>query len=167
MVSNSSGASYSWTISIGFSSSSMMITSGSAVGDVGTWGGTVAGGAMVSPPSLSSSSFSPISSSEDWIIPSSFAFSSVSFLAASSFYLHRASSSRIFLLASSPCSPSCLISFMASSTSQTKARVNFTWLAKHLMWSQSSAGNTTASAPSRACLRKCQYCECSIWSSSL
>jgi hypothetical protein len=44
--------------------------------------------------------------------------------------------------------------------------VSFTWLAKHPMRPQPSAGNTTVSAPSQARLRKWRYCECSIWSYS-
>jgi hypothetical protein len=71
----------------------------------------------------------------------------------------------IFWLDSSSCSPSRLTSLMASSRSQTKARVSFTWSVKHLMWSQSLAGITTTLAPSWAQLGKWWYCDCSICSS--
>jgi hypothetical protein len=66
----------------------------------------------------------------------------------------------------SSCSPSRLTSLTASSRSQTKARVNFTWSVKHLMWSQSPTSITTASASSRARLGKWRYCDCSICSSA-
>jgi hypothetical protein len=72
----------------------------------------------------------------------------------------------IFWLHSSSCSPSRLTSLTASSRSQTKAGVSFTWSAKHPMWSRSPTGITTASAPSRARLGKWRYCDCSICSSA-
>jgi hypothetical protein len=68
-----------------------------------------------------SSSISMLSSSRDWIIPSRLSFSSFSFLVASSFYLHKASTSVILQLAFSPWLPSCWISFTASLRSWVKA----------------------------------------------
>jgi hypothetical protein len=67
---------------------------------------------------------------------------------------------------SSSCSPSRLTSLTASSRSRTKARVNFTWSAKHPMWSRSPVGITTASAPSQVRLGKWRYYDCSICSSA-
>jgi hypothetical protein len=147
---------------------------------LGTTAGIGAGGATAFPSSLSSSSssslFSPmrlsqyslaismINSSWDWIIPSRVVFSSFSFLTSSLNLLHRASSSVILWLDFSSCSPSRLTSLTALSRSQTKARVSFTWSVKHLMWSQSPTGITTASAPSQTRLGKWWYCDCSICS---
>jgi hypothetical protein len=55
---------------------------------------------------------------------------------------------------------------MASSRSQTKARVSFTWSVKNPMWSRSPVSITTTSAPYLARLEKWQYCDCSICSSA-